>query len=229
MVLPRNEQLMNDIFAAGILPDRTSPHAVDYTVGSGVLQDADAQVRLTGLLALSELPASKRAADAIVELIVVPGNARDPWLPDAAAIAGVKQGPEVALALMQRRPPRQAAQDTAYLTGISTAVRRMTHYFASKENTAAIVSLLQATAQTHPIIGNGVLVGIAGEGERPGQQGQQQRRGGGPPGGWPEEKAPTLTAEQRTALAEARRAAPPELADGFTRVAARWGMPDLFR
>ena len=228
MVLPRDQQLMDDIFAAGILPDRTSPHAVDYTVGSGVLQDADAQVRLTGLLALSELPASKRAADAIVELIVVPDNARDPWLPDAAAVAGVKQGPEVALALLQRRAPRQAAQDTAYLRGISTTVRRMTYYFAAKENTAAIVALLQATSQAHPIIGSGVLVGIAGEGEQAGQ-GQQQRRGGGSPGGWPEEKAPALTAEQRTALAEARRAAPAELAAGFDRVAARWGMPDLFR
>ncbi|MGH7459554.1 MAG: PVC-type heme-binding CxxCH protein, partial [Longimicrobiales bacterium] len=68
-VLPRNQQLSDDIFAAGILPDRTSPHAVDYTVPTNLLQDADAQVRLTGLLVLSELPPSARAKASILDLI----------------------------------------------------------------------------------------------------------------------------------------------------------------
>ncbi|MGH7449700.1 MAG: PVC-type heme-binding CxxCH protein, partial [Longimicrobiales bacterium] len=49
MVLPRDQQLLDDIFTAGMLPQRTSPHEVEYTVPSGVLQDADAQVRLTAL------------------------------------------------------------------------------------------------------------------------------------------------------------------------------------
>ncbi|MGH7573737.1 MAG: PVC-type heme-binding CxxCH protein, partial [Longimicrobiales bacterium] len=101
-VLPRDAQLMDDIFDAGLLPDRTSPAEVEYTVGSAILQDADPQVRLTALLALSELPASPRAASAILELIMVPQNARDPWLPHAAAIAGAQQGPEFAVELLGR-------------------------------------------------------------------------------------------------------------------------------
>jgi putative membrane-bound dehydrogenase-like protein len=220
MVLPRDQQLLNDIFAAGLLPDRTSPHEVEYTVGSRVLQDGDGQVRLTALLTLSDLPASPRAAAAIVDLITGPQNARDQWLPDAAAIAGAKQGPEVALALLQSR---RARQDSTYLAGIRTTVRLMTYYFAAQENADAVVALLQAVPQAHPSVASGVLTGIAGDAV----DGDGGRRRDGP-GGWPEERPPALTGEQRAALAEAGRAAPPELADGFARVAERWGMPNLF-
>ncbi|MGH7500480.1 MAG: PVC-type heme-binding CxxCH protein [Longimicrobiales bacterium] len=219
MILPRDQRLMDDIFAAGMLPDRTSPTAVEYTVPNALLEDADGQVRLTALLTLSELPASERAASAIVALITVPRNARDRWLPDAAAIAGAKQGPNVALSLLNSQP---LARDTAYLTGLGTAVRLMAHSFATQENTAAVVALLEAVPQANPLIANGVLIGIVGE--APDDEGRQ-RRG---PGGWPEESPPTLTAEQRSALAAAGRAASPEFANAFERIAARWGMPGLF-
>ncbi|MDP9144015.1 MAG: ThuA domain-containing protein, partial [Actinomycetota bacterium] len=102
-MLPRDGQLEADIFAAGLLPDRTSPGAVDYTVGTAILQDASAPVRLQALLTLSELPASARAAAAIGDILFHAENARDPWLPDAAAIAGVKQGQPFVLGLMARR------------------------------------------------------------------------------------------------------------------------------
>ena len=62
MLLPRDQQLADGIFAAGILPDRSSPWTVEYTVPTGILQDADAHVRLEALLVLSELPASPRAS-----------------------------------------------------------------------------------------------------------------------------------------------------------------------
>ena len=41
MMLPRTPQLLDDILAAGILPDRTSPWPVDYTVPTAILQDAE--------------------------------------------------------------------------------------------------------------------------------------------------------------------------------------------
>ena len=235
MVLPRDQQLLDDIFASGMLPDRTSPHAVDYTVASSILQDADAQVLMTALLTLSELPASEQSANAIIELIKVPDNARDRWLPDAVAIAGVKQGPQVALALLEPLPEsraqgggRGAMQDSAYLAGLTRAVQQMTHYFSRQQNTDAVVSLMQAIPQANPTIASGVLIGIAGVAQQEGGEGEG-RRFRGPSGGWPEESPPTLTAEQRTALAQAARNAPPELRQGFERVAGRWGMPDLLR
>jgi hypothetical protein len=219
VILPRDTRLLEEIFRAGMLPERASPHAVDYTVGSGLLQDADAQVRLNALLALSEMPASPRAAAAITAVLSVPQNGRDPWIPEAAAIAGAKQGPDVALGLLGADP---AARDTAYLTGMRNAVRLMTHGFSAQRNTAAVVALLEAIPAADPIIAAGVFTGIVGE--APDAEGRQ--RGG--PGGWPEEEAPTLTAEQRASLAAAARAAGPPFANGFARVASRWGMPDLF-
>lgn len=221
MVLPRDARLLDDIFAAGILPDRASPHEVDYTVGSGVLQDADAHVRVTALLTLSELPASPRAATAIVELITTPRNARDRWLPDAAAIAGVKQGTDVALALLGREIHPRLAQDSAYLAGLGRTVEMMTYHFAMKQDVDALLALLAATPGANTRIAAGVLTGIAG-----GPEDEQGRRRGGR-GGWPEGISPELTAEQRAVLVEAARSAPAELADGFARVAARWGLEDL--
>jgi putative membrane-bound dehydrogenase-like protein len=227
MVLPRDQQLLDDIFAAGMLPDRTSPHEVEYTVPSSVLQDADPQVRLTALLTLSELPASERTANAIVDLITVPQNARDRWMPEAAAIAGVKQGPGVALRLLEP-PQRQgpAQQDSAYLNGLRTTVRLMAHNFAMNENADAVVELVRALPRANAIVAEGVIIGVVGEAPREGQGGNRGR--GGSPGGWPEEKPPTLTAEQRTALGQVYTAVSPELQAGLARIATRWGMPDLF-
>jgi len=221
-VLPRDARLMDDIFAAGLLPDRTSPWTVEYTVPSNVLQDSDAQVRLTALLALSELPASPRASRAILDLIYVPQNARDPWLPDAAAIAGAKQGPEFMAEFLQRRPPG----DSAAVAGLRNAAVLMTRHFATNANAAAIVSILTAVPQANAVIAAGVLDAIAppAQGQRGGGAGAQAARGPG----WPEERPPVLTAEQRTALAAAARAAAPELAPAFARIGERWGMPDLF-
>jgi hypothetical protein len=217
-VLPKDQQLLDDIFAAGMLPDRTSPHDVEYTVPSGVLQDADAQVRLAALLALSEVPASPRAAQTIVELMTVPRNARDQWLPDAAAIAGVQQGVDVALALLDHRTERE---DSAAAAGVGRTVRLMTEHFADRQDIDAVLALLQRVPQANPIAGRGVLVGIAGE--APDEEGRQ--RGG--EGRWPPEAPPALTPAQRTALAEVAGAMPRELASDFARVAARLGVPDL--
>ncbi|MEX1184361.1 MAG: PVC-type heme-binding CxxCH protein [Gemmatimonadota bacterium] len=228
-VLPRNNRLLDDIFAAGMLPDRSSPHAVDYTVPSNVLQDADAHVRLQAILTVSELPASDRAAAALVELLSVPDNARDRWIPEAVAIAGVKQGTSVAISLLQRPIQGRMAQDSAYIGGLARALQMMTEHYAAAQNTAAVVALISALPQADQTLANSVLTGIAGGPmvEVPGRDGPRQVQQGGE-GGWPEQSAPTLTAQQRAALVQAANAAAPELADGFARVAARWGMPDLF-
>lgn len=215
LVLPREPRLVDDILIAGMLPDRTSPHEVDYTVGSALLQDADAQVRLTALLTLSELPPSSRAAAAIVEAAVEPRNARDAWLPDAAAIAAANQGPEVALALLRRTP---AQRDSSYLAGLRRTVRLMTYHFAMREDTDAVLELVGALAEADPTVGSGVLSGIAGTAGGEDERGEE--------GGWPEGSPPSLAAAQMSALTEAARAAPAELASGFARLAAHWQIPD---
>ena len=60
MVLPRTPQLLEDIFAAGMLPDRASPGQTDSTMASSVNQDADPSVRLDLLDALEALAPETR-------------------------------------------------------------------------------------------------------------------------------------------------------------------------
>jgi putative membrane-bound dehydrogenase-like protein len=56
-------------------------------LGAGVLQDADPQVRLGALLALSEMPASQQAAEAVLVAISTAANLNDRWLLDAVTVA----------------------------------------------------------------------------------------------------------------------------------------------
>jgi hypothetical protein len=206
MMLPRNAQLLEDILAAGILPDRASPWTVEYTVGTGTLQDANAHVRLEALLALSELPASPRAASAINDMFWHTENARDPWLPDAVAMAGVRQGPGFLRDLVVRRIP--PVNDTVAVAGMRRAVTRMARHHAGQAQPGTVVSFIEAVPRANVQLATALLDGIAQ--------------------GWPEERPPELTPEQSAALVAARRGSPGELAAAFGRVAARWGMPTVF-
>jgi putative membrane-bound dehydrogenase-like protein len=226
-VLPRNEQLLRDIFAAGMLPDRSAPANMQLNPSTGVLQDADPHVRLEALLVLAELPASPQASAALAETLFFPANARDRWIPDAVAIAGVKQGPAFAGEVLRRRLQGNAANDTLVIGGIRGAVRLMALHYAQRTDVDGIVAMLTALPESNPAFATAVLNAIAPPPPPEGASPQQLQAFAGQ--GWPQDRPPTLTAEQRAALIAAARAAPPELADAFHRVAARWGMPELFR
>jgi putative membrane-bound dehydrogenase-like protein len=206
MLLPRDQQLHDDIFTAGILPDRTSPWQVEYTVPTFILQDADAHVRLEALLVLSELPASPRAAAAIADAITHADNARDAWIPDAVAMAGVKQGPAFLRALLGRSV---STSDSLAVAGMRRAVQKIARYHAAAGDAATVVALIESVPQANPAVATALLDGIAQ--------------------GWPEERPPQLSQEQRTALATAARGASGDVAVAFGQVAARWTLPDVFR
>ncbi len=55
-----------------------------------LLADADPQVRLAGLLAISEMPVSDAVGPAIVEMLQRRENSEDRWIPDAAAAAAAR-------------------------------------------------------------------------------------------------------------------------------------------
>jgi putative membrane-bound dehydrogenase-like protein len=206
MMLPRDQRLEEDLFAAGILPDRTSPWPVDYTVPTSILQDADAHVRLEALLVLSELTPSPRAAAALADVITFPGNARDPWIPDAVSIAGAKHGPGFLADLIKRRVP---ANDSLAVAGMQKAVAKLGRFHATQNNPATVVALIGGVPQATPALAIGMLNGMAD--------------------GWPQDAPPQLSAEQKAALVLAARDASPELAAAFAKLATRWGMPDVFK
>jgi putative membrane-bound dehydrogenase-like protein len=209
MVLPRDQQLLDDIFAAGLLPDRASPWPVDYTVGTPILQDADAHVRLEALLVLAELGGGKREASAIGDVITFPGNARDPWIPDAVAMAGVKHGPELLRDLMQRRLPT----DSMAVAGIRRSVQKMARHFAAASEVPVVVQMISTVPQSSGPLAVAMLNGIAE--------------------GWPLDTltrvSPQFTAEQRAQLVAVGRVASPEITEALARVAARWNLPNAFK
>ena len=204
MVLPRTGQLEDDIFAAGMLPARRAPYETGAPIAIALQQDSDPGVRMETLLALSELPPSQRGAAALLDVLFAPQNARDPWLPDAVAIAGAKQGPDfLAQVLAQRLPTDKQA-----LGGVARAVQLMTHFQATRTDPSAVVALIERVPRMDPVVGRAILQGVAQ--------------------GWPANSAPTFTAAQRTTLAAARRDASADLAQNFAELAKRWTMPEVF-
>ncbi|MEO8620060.1 MAG: PVC-type heme-binding CxxCH protein [bacterium] len=203
MMLPRNQQLLDDIFAANILPDRGSS---GYTGDAGVLEDADAHVRLEALLVLSELPGSAREAASILDVITLRVNARDAWIPDAVPMAASKQGPALLRDLVRRQVP---VNDSTAVSGLKRATQKIARFHAAKADAPTVVELISVVPQATPPLALAMLNGIAE--------------------GWPQETPPQFSAEQRASLMTAARGAGPELADAFGRVAARWGLPDVFK
>jgi hypothetical protein len=206
-MLPRDSQLLTDILSSGILPDRGSPWPVEYTVANSILSDADMHVRLEATLAMSELPPSDRSANVVRELFASLDNARDPWMPDAIAIAAASHGPALLGELLLQRVPANA--DSVTVSGLKRVVQRLARLHSAKADIGPVVTLINALPRAHAGLGTALLEGIAT--------------------GWPEERQPQLSPEQRAALYEAARSSASELGPSFDKVAARWTLPNVFR
>jgi hypothetical protein len=207
MMLPRDSQLLTDILSSGILPDRGSPWPVEYTVSNALLSDADPHVRLEATLALSELPPSDRSANVVRELFASLDNARDPWMPDAIAIAAAGHGPAFLGELLVQRVPANA--DSITVNGLKRVVQRLARLHSTRAEIGPVVTLINALPRAHPGLGTALLEGIAI--------------------GWPEERRPELSPEQRATLVEAARNSLAALGPSFDKVAARWTLPNVFR
>jgi hypothetical protein len=224
-VLPRAAGLVDGMVSAGIVPDRASPWEVSYTVASSFLQDADARVRLEAVLTMAELPPSPRIAATAAEMLFVPDNARDPAIPEAIGIVGAKQGSDFLNAVLQRRAPG----DSLSVLGIARAVQVMAQSRAVAADNA-LVAMVANIPQLNQAVARALLQGVVA--------------------GWPDERSPELSAEQRAALRRAASgfpapAAPPTTGRGgggggrggvaqsipalFAQLGARWGDPTLFQ
>lgn len=95
--------------AVKVLP-RTA-ESVALVLKSGLVDDADAQVRLASLLALADLPPSDATGPALAVALRKPVNLRDRWIPDAvtSAAAANAVGFLEALASEKTVSPRERA------------------------------------------------------------------------------------------------------------------------
>jgi hypothetical protein len=137
-------------------------------------------------------------------MIVNPDNARDPWMPDAAAIAGAKQGFDFLKDLVKRRMP---ANDSLSMAGIRRTIWKLSRIEAQKANQDDVIALLGLVPESP--VAAAIVNGI------------EQ--------GWPADKVPTFDAAQRLTLGASARGATGDLQAAFGRLAARWQTPDLFR
>jgi hypothetical protein len=205
MTLPRDAAMEEAILGGGLLPDRSAPGAMNYTVGSAVLQDADAGVRLEALLALSELPASPRVATVLLDTLFEPTNAADAWLPDAVAIAGAKHGQGFLTEVLTRKAPNDRAEVAA---GLAAAARILTRHHAASADASLATTLIDTAAGVDSARATAVLTGLAE--------------------GWPDERPPALTPQQRATLTTAAGRMPADARPLLVKIAERWGMPDVF-
>jgi hypothetical protein len=89
------------------------------------------------------------------------------------------------------------------------AVQRMARHHAVQADAGTLVALVDVVPRANVALAAALLDGIAQ--------------------GWPEERPPQLTPEQRSALASAARQSSTELTAAFGRLAARWNLPEIFR
>ena len=192
-ILPRDQQLATSILSPGAFEE-----------------DLDAGVRLSAILTLSELPATPQGTAWLDRLLQDHDNVTDPWIPDAIAIAGIKQSPSFLMSILGRPP---AFSDSAYVDGIGRLVTLATRSYSVQgtAQTDAVVEAMAMIPRLDPVIGLAVLNGVL--------QGNT---------GWPANQSPSLSPDQQASLAIAASGASEAMAARFTAIGRRWDMPELF-
>jgi len=198
--------------AVQVLP-RTKK-SVEAILSTGVLNDSDAQVRLTSLLALADLPATSKAGAAIVAALNDPANANDRWIPDAATAAAANndrfflqslssEGEPGASATGALRGLTPSGSPSAKLVTISRIVAE--HYARSRggSESSGISRLIAGLTKTDPKLADAVIRGLAA--------------------GWPKGKRPKLDAAAEKNLAALLAILPSGGKSVLIRLAATWG------
>ena len=147
--VPRDEHLLDHILQAGLLPEPTVPENMDYTVGLNRMHPANANLRLTALLALADVPYSEKAAETIAYAVYVPENINDLHIRDASIAAGMQHDYHFLAAAIKHT---LASEDTVYTANRTTIISRVAGRYAAtgapQGLSGIIASLQDATDMT---------------------------------------------------------------------------------
>ncbi|MBA2116251.1 PVC-type heme-binding CxxCH protein [Bremerella alba] len=177
------------------------PHAPESTTAilkSGVLNDADPQVRLMTLLALADLPASDAAAVDILAMITQPHNANDRWIPDAATSAAANQGGSFLKAV---------AKSNNIDNKVLDLVAIVTEHYSRGGPVDTIAELLPAIENAQPQVAEAIVTGLAK--------------------GWPQDKKPQITDAVDNSLTRLIETLPASSRGQLIRMAVNWGSTKL--
>jgi putative membrane-bound dehydrogenase-like protein len=180
------------------------PRAADSVaalIGAGSLRDEDAQVRLAALLALAEMPASGKAAEAILAALKDSALLQDPWLTDAATSAAAAHADRFLSACL--------AQEWAapLPSTLLTLLERTAEHYARggpRKTVATLVAKLAAAPE--PICG-AIIAGLSR--------------------GWPAGQTPALDADTEKRLGEVFGRLGPRGQGHLIELTARWHSPAL--
>ncbi len=161
---------------------------------AGLLQDADAQVRLLALLALADQPGTAAAGEALVAVLSEARNTDDRWIPDAATSAAAKNSERFLRALSTKKEP------SAKLLSVTAVVAE--HYARGGPVDSAGV-VITGLLDADPQVTDAVVRGLAK--------------------GWPAGKAPKLEERLEQDLERLVNRLSPERRGVVVRLATAWG------
>ena len=200
MTLPRTNQLLDDILAAGLLPDSAVPDGMSYTVGYNLMDAADAQVRLAALLAVADLPDSDHAGKAVAEMLSVPENVNDEGIRTAAMAAGLQHS----AAFMHHALQWKTSEDTTYTGNLRTAIQTVAGRMAAMGEEAGLIDVFESLNGADGVLTEAVVEGIIEN--------------------WPEEQAPAFSNADKERL----RGLPSAIRSQLQGIVQRWGITDVF-
>jgi putative membrane-bound dehydrogenase-like protein len=129
--------------------------SVRALLASGLLRDADAQVRLAALLALADQPPAEDVAISLVDALLGGAVQRDPWLGDAATAAAARNDLAFLTALAARRGGRSASSEVLEITG------RVAEHWARGGPSDRTGRLLAALPGGEPALNEAIVQGLA--------------------------------------------------------------------
>jgi uncharacterized protein len=189
--------------AALVLPQ--SDAGREALTAGNLLNDADAQVRLSSLLALAEMPVSERAGEAVFTALKQESVATDKWLVHAATSAGARHADGFIKAALTSSIP---ASQEALPGEAGPALKIVAGHYAQKATFDSLRPLLGWARTASPATAAPILEGLAGN--------------------WPKDKLPTLTPSQEKELVELMAAMPEDSKVALLTLADAWKRKDLF-
>jgi len=157
-VLPRTQEVQEAVLDAGILPGSDAPGEMDYVIPSGILQDADAQVRLAALLALAEMPSSERAGQVIADALMMENNVEDRWIHDGLIAAGAQHDTAFLQAALAQQLPDRA--DSTHRAEIGDVIQSVGMHYAMQESTDGPGGITESIDDGDPFLRDAFLRGF---------------------------------------------------------------------
>jgi len=213
VITPSNSQVMSAVAAAvkhpsagvrrnavQVLP--ATRESEDVLLGSGVLYDADAQVRLAAILALADLPPSENVGKSVADLLRDPAVTADRWLADAITSAAAMHTDGLFAGLVDKNiaRPQLPAKSMEIVILVATHVAR------GQPDADTIGRIVRTTADSPGLL-QAALTGLAR--------------------GWPRSYTVEVAAEAQTLLVDKFASSPSELKGAIFRLSPLIGVKGL--